>query len=90
MAKSHINQSFSSWNETEKKHEYEERVCNVKHGTFSPLVFSAAGGMGPIATTFYRCLVSFCLTNHISPTIRRFAGFVATWVSPCLDHWLCV
>jgi len=34
------------------------RVCNVEHGTFTPLVFSTAGGMGPIATTFYRCLAS--------------------------------
>ena len=57
LAKSHVNQSLSSCyrkHENEKKRQYEERVCNVKHGTFTPLVFSAAGGMGPIATTFYR------------------------------------
>ena len=37
-----------------KKLQYEERVRNVEHGTFTPLVFSAAGGMGPrpITTTF--------------------------------------
>jgi len=41
-----------------KKREYEERVHNIEHGTFTPLVFSAAGGMGPIATTFYRHLAA--------------------------------
>ena len=61
LAKSHVNQSLSSCyrkNENEKKRQYEERVRNVEHGTFTPLVFSAAGGMGPITTTFYKRLAS--------------------------------
>ena len=37
---------------------YEERVRNVEHGTFTPLVFFAAGGMGTITTTFYKRLAS--------------------------------
>ena len=41
-----------------KKRQYEERVRNVEHGTFTPLVFSAAGGMGPITITFYKRLAS--------------------------------
>ena len=45
-------------NETEKKRAYEERIRNVEHGTFTPLVFSVAGGMGPIVSTFYKCLAS--------------------------------
>jgi len=32
---------------------YNKHVCNVEHGTLTPPVFSVAGGMGPIATTFY-------------------------------------
>jgi len=47
LAKSYINQSLYTcyWkNENEKKHKYEERVRNVEHGTFTPLVISAAGG----------------------------------------------
>jgi len=52
--------------------------------------FTSAGGMGPIAATFYRRLPPYCLTNYISPTIRQFTDFVAAWVSPCLDQWLCV
>ena len=34
--------------------QYEERVREIEHGSFSPLVFSTAGGMGPIATTVYK------------------------------------
>ena len=59
LAKSHVNQSLSSCyrkHENEKKRHYEERVCNIECGTFTPLVFSAAGGMGPTATTFYKRL----------------------------------
>ena len=37
-------------NEQEKKREYDERVREVEHGSFSPLVFTTSGGMGPIAT----------------------------------------
>jgi len=56
-----INQSLSSCyckNENEKKRAYEEHIQNVKHFTFAPLVFSVAGGMGPIASTFHKCLAS--------------------------------
>ena len=45
-------------NELEKKRAYEERVREIEHGSFSPLVFSAAGGMGPIATVVYKRLAS--------------------------------
>ena len=45
-------------NELEKKREYEEHVREIEHGSFSPLVFSAAGGMGPIATVMYKRLAS--------------------------------
>ena len=45
-------------NELEKKRAYEERVREIEHSSFSPLVFSAAGGMGPIATVVYKRLAS--------------------------------
>ena len=40
--------------ELEKKRKYEERIHEVEHGTFSPLVFSCTGGMGPLATVVYK------------------------------------
>ena len=40
-------------NEQDKKREYDERIREVEQGTFTPLVFTSAGGMAPQATTFY-------------------------------------
>ena len=45
-------------NELEKKRAYEQRIREIEHGSFSPLVFSAAGGMGTIATVVYKRLAS--------------------------------
>ena len=36
---------------------YEERICKVEHGSFTPLVFSSSGGLGKAATTTYKHLV---------------------------------
>ena len=47
FAKSHLNQkldtAFSS-NENEKKRQYNQRIIEVEHGSFIPLVFSPYGG----------------------------------------------
>ena len=45
-------------NEQEKRRAYDERVREVERACFSPLVFSASGGMGPTATTVYKKLAS--------------------------------
>ena len=37
--------------EQEKRRAYDERIREVEKACFSPLVFSATGGMGPVATT---------------------------------------
>ena len=44
--------------EQEKKRQYDQRVREVEHATFTPLVLSATGGMGRAATTFYKRLTS--------------------------------
>jgi len=44
--------------EQEKRHAYEERVCEVEHGYFIPLVFSTSGGMGKAATIVYKRLAN--------------------------------
>lgn len=43
-------------NETEKKNKYNERVLQIEHGTFTPLVFSVTGGMGKEAHLFVKRL----------------------------------
>ena len=44
--------------ENEKKREYEQRILNVEHASFSPIVMSCTGGFGRIATNTYKCLAS--------------------------------
>ena len=44
--------------EREKKRQYNQRISEVEHSSFSPLIFSSTGGMGKEATTFYKRLTS--------------------------------
>ncbi len=45
-----------------KKRAYEQRVREVEHSSFTPLVLSATGGLATEATTFYKRL-SACLAD---------------------------
>ena len=40
-------------NEMEKKRLYNERILQIEHGSFTPIIFSTIGGMGREANTFY-------------------------------------
>ena len=42
--------------EQEKKRTYNHRIIDVEKGTFSPLVFSTTGGMGPESARFHKRL----------------------------------
>ena len=48
--------SLFQTHETRKCLEYEERIVNVDHGSFTPLVFSSTGSAGPMADTFLQRL----------------------------------
>ena len=50
-----------------KKRAYEQRVREVEHGSFTPLVFSASGGMGNAAKIFYKRLASMIAEKSGSP-----------------------
>ena len=43
-------------NEIEKKRKYSERILEVEHASFTPLVFSTHGGMGRECKAFFRRL----------------------------------
>ena len=61
FAQSYLNSSLAQCyrrNEQEKKRECEQRVREIEHGSFAPLVFSTSGGMGNTATIVYKRLVS--------------------------------
>ena len=58
--------------EHEKKRSYEQRVREVEHSSFTPLVLSATGGMGNEATTFFKRLASLLAEkwdSHYSSTL---------------------
>ena len=49
--------------ESVKKRAYEQRVREVEHASFTPLVLSATGGLANEATTFYKRLASRLATK---------------------------
>ena len=70
FAHSYLNTSLSQCyqqNELEKKRTYEERVREIKHGSFSRLVFSISGGMGTTATMVYKRIASMIAEKHEKP-----------------------
>ena len=50
--------------ENTKKRANEQRVQEIEHGSFTPLVLSATGGMGNAATICYKRLASMIATKH--------------------------
>ena len=73
--------------ENEKKRQYEQRIREVEHASFTPIVLSATGGMARQATVFYKRLASLisikrettynqiinCLRCYISFSLLRSA-----------------
>ncbi len=67
FAQSYRNTSLSQCyrrNEMEKKRAYDERVREIEHGSFSPLVFSTSGSMGTTATVVYKRIASIIAEKH--------------------------
>ena len=61
LAQSYRNTSLAQCyqrNELEKRRAYDERVREIEHGSFSPLVFNTSGGMGKTANIVYKRIAS--------------------------------
>ena len=59
--------------ERAKKREYRQRVLDVEHSSFTPLVFSATCGLGPEADTCYKRLATLLCAkwnNSYNSTLR--------------------
>ena len=59
--------------ENMKKRAYEQRILQIEHSSFAPIVLSATGGLGPIATTTYKRLASLLAEkwgHSYSPTMN--------------------
>ena len=75
LAPSNRNQSLPSTfrkPELEKKRAYQQRVQEIEQSSFTPLVFSASGGMGIEATAFYKRLVSLLSLKWDAPYSKTF------------------
>ena len=51
-------------NENIKKRKYEQRIQEVEHASFSPLVFSSSGGCAPVASLFIKKLALLHSAKH--------------------------
>ena len=69
--------------ENEKKRAYDQRVREVEHATFTPLVFSATGGLGIPANTFYKRLASLMAEKWDHPYSSTLC-----WLCCCLGFSL--
>ena len=70
MADCHRNISLDAAhkrNEQEKIRAYGDRIQNVDHGSFTPLVFTTSGGMGPKAKCFYARLADLIAEKKHQP-----------------------
>ena len=75
-------QACEAWEE--EKFISKERIREVEHGTFSPLIFSCTGGMGPIAIVVYKriaALLSKKNGQNYSKTLYLYIEFFSTPVS---------
>ena len=61
--------------EEEKKRKYNDRIMNVEHGTFTPLIFSINGGTGPEAHKFHKHIA-----NKISCKTGERYDKVVSWI----------
>ena len=70
FAQSHQNTPLAQCyrkNEIEKRRAFDERVREIEHGNFSPLVFSISGGRGASATVVYSRIASMLAQKQDKP-----------------------
>ena len=66
--------------EKEKKRAYEQRICEIEHSSFTPLVMASAGGLGPAASLTYKCLLAVKWNQTYNTTF--------SWLRCCLSFSL--
>ena len=76
LAASNCNTPLSSVfrrHEQEKCREYDQRIREIEHGSFAPLIFAASGGMGASTTIAYKRLASLLASRrgHMYSTTMR-------------------
>ena len=74
-----------------KKRAYGQRVRDIEHGVFTPLVFSTTGGMGQEACTFYKrlaLLYAFVETAEVILSCHQLAEMQAIICCHSLFHYV--
>ena len=66
--------------EQEKKRAYNQRVMQVEQGTFTPLVFTVAGSMGPECSTFHKNLAEK-LSNKTGEQYAHIINYIRCKIS---------
>ena len=69
--------------ENEKKSAYNERIIQVEKGTFTPIVFSTFGGMGPEAERFHKRLAEL-IAEKRNETYSSVVNYIRTRLRFCL------
>ncbi len=87
FAQSNRNTSLTSVyrrHERQKQRQYEERVRNIEHASFTPLVFSTSGGASRLTTTFLQHLASQLTAKEDAATYSMVMACLRTQLSFCL------
>ena len=69
--------SIYARNEKEKRRKYQQRVWEVKQGSFTPLVFSSLGGMSKATTVAIKRLATLLAEKH-GESYSRTVGWLRT------------
>ncbi len=69
--------------EKEKRRNYQQRVTEIEHASFTPLVFSASGGMAKAAQICYKRLAGLLAEKRKEP-YSQVMGWMRTTLSFCL------
>ena len=83
LAKSYQGQDLKaahSSNEKLKKRAYNQRIIDVEHGCFTPLVFSCFGGMSRECSVFFKHLTMLIADKRDTP-IYEVSSFIRTRIS---------
>ena len=86
LARCHLHHSLPAVhkkNENEKKREYNQRILQVEHGSFTPLVFSCFGGMSRECRCFFSHTAERLANRRKEPKSK-----ISAWIKARLNFAL--
>ena len=77
-----LHQAYTD-HEKEKKRQYNDRIIQVEHGTFTPLVFSTSGGESPECKKYHKHLASL-ISNKRKESYADTISFIRRKIRFCI------